>query len=421
MIQRFCVGANSKFEAMETLDAIAVICKSEARSRSDMMKIAVAHHSLNIPGGAEKLCLSLVEALRNKGHDVSLITVEKTDWRVVQNAFGSVVLPNDEKYVITGRISKKLSSVPVSSAYFLIFVLQLLATRQKNEYDLIINTFGDVVDSIADITYVHFPLRAALSFSQIPAFASVSTWKRIAPIYDAVASLLDKMAPGYLLTNSKFTQEIIRTALQRNSLVIYPPVNTETFSSKCFRERKQGHTVVVVASYTPKRHLEQVPLIAKYSKFAKFVVMGKADEYSPPTLKKLRDYMSRLHVENRVTLLENVPFKEFLEVLSEAKVYLHIMPQDHFGISVVEGMASGCVPVVHRSGGPWMDILDEQQGMYGFSYSTPTEAARYIDTLVSDEDLRSRTALKASHRAKRFDKMVFMKRMVEVVEKFAGF
>jgi alpha-1,2-mannosyltransferase len=385
-----------------------------------MMKIAVAHHSLNIPGGAERLCLSLVEALRNKGHNVSLITVEKTDWRVVQNAFGSVVLPNEEKYVITSRISKKLSSVPVSSTYFSIFVLQLLATRQKHEHDLIINTFGDVVNSIADITYVHFPLRAALSFSQIPAFANVSTWKAMAPIYDSAMSLWDRLTPGYLLTNSKFTQEIIRTALRRNSLVIYPPVNTETFSSKCFSERKRGRTVVVVASYTPKRHLEQVPLIAKYSKFAKFVVIGKADEYSLPTLKKLRDYMARLHVEDRVTLLENVPFKEFLEVLSEGKVYLHIMPQDHFGISVVEGMASGCVPVVHRSGGPWMDILDEQQGMYGFSYSTPAEAARHIDTLVSDEDLRSRTALKASYRAKRFDKMVFMKRMVEVVEKFAG-
>ena len=385
-----------------------------------LMKIAVMHHSLNIPGGAERLCLSVIEALRNKGHNVSLITVEKTDWKVVKDSFGSVVLPNEENYVITGRISRKLTSILVSSTYFSIFVLQLLATRQKQKHDLIINTFGDAVNSMADITYVHFPLRAALSLSQIPPLTNVPMWQTIAPIYGSAMSLLDKITPGDLLTNSKFTKEIIRTVLRRNSLVLYPPVNTETYSSNCFRNTKEGHTVVVVASYTPKRHLEQVPLIAKHSKSAKFVVMGKADEYSLPTLKKLRDHISRLHVEDRVTLLENVPFKEFLEVLSEAKVYLHIMPQDHFGISVVEGMAAGCVPVVHRSGGPWMDILDEQQGMYGFSYSTPAEAARYIDTLVSDEDLRSRTALKASYRAKRFDKTVFMKRMVEVVEKFAG-
>jgi len=384
------------------------------------MKIAVMHHSLNIPGGAERLCLSVIEALRNKGHNVSLITVEKTDWKVVQNSFGSVVLPNEENYVIANRISRKLSSMLVSSAYFSVFVLQLLATRQKQEHDLIINTFGDAVESMADITYVHFPLRAALSLSQIPAFTNVPMWQTIAPIYDSAMSLVDKITPGDLLTNSKFTKEIIRKVLRRNSLVIYPPVNTKAYYSNCFRDRKEGHMVVVIASYTPKRHLEQVPLIAKLSKSAKFLIMGKADEYSLPTLKKLRDYISRLHVEDRVTLLENVPFKEFLQVLSEAKVYLHTMPKDHFGISVVEAMASGCVPVVHRSGGPWTDILDEQQGIYGFSYSTLAEAARHIDTLVSDEDLRSRTALRASYRAKIFDKTVFMKRMVEVVEKFAG-
>jgi alpha-1,2-mannosyltransferase len=118
--------------------------------------------------------------------------------------------------------------------------------------------------------------------------------------------------------------------------------------------------------------------------------------------------------------LENIPFKEYPPMLSEAKVYLHIMPHDHFGVSVVEDMTAGCVSVIHRSGGPWMDILDGQQGTYGFSYSTPAEATRYVDTLVSDEDLRSRTAVKASYRTKRFDEMLFMNRMVEVVEKIAS-
>jgi hypothetical protein len=37
-------------------------------------------------------------------------------------------------------------------------------------------------------------------------------------------------------------------------------------------------------------------------------------------------------------------------------------------MSVVEGMAAGCVPVVSRCGGPWFDILDCKQGVYGFSY-----------------------------------------------------
>lgn len=384
------------------------------------MKIAVAHHSLNIPGGAERLCLSVIEALKSRGHNVSLVTVEKTDWEAVEKNFGTVVFPNKEEYVMRSRVSKRLSSIPVTSMYFSLFALQLLAKKSLHGYDLIINTFGDAINSIADITYIHFPLRAALNLSQIPAFADISMWKRIAPIYDSAMSFLDRVAPGDLLTNSKFMQRIIRSALHRESIVVYPPVDVKTFASNCYNKGKEGNMVAVVASYTPKRHLERVPLIAKRVKLARFIVMGKADDYSLPTLKKMRDQIHSLHVEDKITLMKNVSFDEFLRVLSEAKAYLHIMPQDHFGISVVEAMASGCVPVVHRSGGPWIDILEEEQGLYGFSYSTPAEAATYIDSLVADEDLRSKIASRALSRARRFDRAVFMNRIVEVVEKVAG-
>ena len=130
--------------------------------------------------------------------------------------------------------------------------------------------------------------------------------------------------------------------------------------------------------------------------------------------------MHALHVEDKITLLKNVPFTEFKRILANAKVYLHIMPFDHFGISIVEAMASGCVPVVHRSGGPWRDILDTIQGAYGFSYVTSVEAAKYIDMLVTDGGLRSRMAAKASYRSKKFDRTVFMRRLAEVVERVAN-
>jgi glycosyltransferase involved in cell wall biosynthesis len=166
--------------------------------------------------------------------------------------------------------------------------------------------------------------------------------------------------------------------------------------------------------------LEQVALIAKYAKNARFVVIGKTNEYSFGTLQNIKDYITALGVEDRVTLLKDLPFEELLVVLSKAKVYLHVMPCDHFGISVVEAMASGCVPVVHRSGGPWTDILEGKQGAYGFSYLTAIEAANQIEDLILDENLRSAIAAKASHRAQKFDKSVFMIRMAEVVEKIAA-
>ena len=389
------------------------------QAKVKLMKIAVAHHSLNIPGGAEKLCLSVIAALRRRGHEVSLMTVEKTDWSIVRRNFGSVTLPDNEDYFFAARFSNRLNNVSISATYFSIYLLRLILDKPLHNYDLVVNTFGDAINSMADITYVHFPLRAALKLSQVPAFTNRSMWRALAPSYNSIMSVADRIEGGNLLTNSRFVQGIIRKILKRNSIVVYPPVDVGVFSSNSLEAVRDDSTVAIIASYSPKRHLEQVPLVAKHSRKARFIIMGKSDEYSESTLTILRQLIEKFHVKDRITLMQNVPRKEFIDILSKAKIYLHTMPMDHFGISVVEAMASGSVPVVPRSGGPWTDILDKRQGAYGFSYSSPQEAAEYIDSLLTDEDLRGKIALRASQRAWRFDKAVFNDEIVRVVEKIA--
>lgn len=384
------------------------------------MRIATVHHSLNFAGGAEKLCLSVIEALRNAGHFVSLVTVEKTDWAFVHTNFGKVTRPDSELYLTACRFSKHLSNVPLAGAYLVAYLLELLNSEFKGKHDVTINTFGDVVNSLSDLTYVHFPLLAAAKLSQIPLFVNESVWRATAPLYGCMSSALAKVHEGTLLTNSRFMQAIIKEFLQRESLVVYPPVNVEDIISQSSGNQKHESLVVVAASYTPKRHLEQVPMIAKHSENARFVIMGKANEYSRSTLENLKRQICALQVQDKIKILTNVPHENFMETLFKAKVYLHVMPFDHFGISVVEAMAAGCVPVVHRSGGPWLDILDERQGEYGFSYTSPQEAAQQIDALVTKEDLSFKVVKRALNRAKAFDKTVFMKKIVDVVQTFAN-
>jgi hypothetical protein len=50
----------------------------------------------------------------------------------------------------------------------------------------------------------------------------------------------------------------------------------------------------------------------------------------------------------------NAPFSFICELLGEAAAGLHTMRDEHFGISVVEYMAAGAVPVPpHSGGGGW--------------------------------------------------------------------
>lgn len=46
-----------------------------------------------------------------------------------------------------------------------------------------------------------------------------------------------------------------------------------------------------------------------------------------------------------------------LRWLSKASIGINTMVDEHFGISVVEFMAAGAIPVVHASAGPLNDIV----------------------------------------------------------------
>jgi glycosyltransferase involved in cell wall biosynthesis len=51
------------------------------------------------------------------------------------------------------------------------------------------------------------------------------------------------------------------------------------------------------------------------------------------------------------TLKTNLPAANLIELLQDSRMYVHLMEGEHFGIAPVEGLASGCVTLVHNSGG----------------------------------------------------------------------
>lgn len=58
----------------------------------------------------------------------------------------------------------------------------------------------------------------------------------------------------------------------------------------------------------------------------------------------------------------NASYDLLVSTLGMAKVGIHTMWNEHFGIGVVEYMAAGLVPVAHKSGGPKLDIVTEYDG-----------------------------------------------------------
>src|SRR2546426_9894797 len=127
---------------------------------------------------------------------------------------------------------------------------------------------------------------------------------------------------------------------------------------------------------------------------ARFVAIGS-----------LQDGTSAYFDQLRRTAPENVsftlsPLRKAKDLLGRAMAYVHCAENEHFGITIVEAMAAGCVPVVHDSGGPREIVTND----VGFRWRDLRTAADCISKLSHDDELRQRLSVAAAARAKRFSR-----------------
>ena len=69
-----------------------------------------------------------------------------------------------------------------------------------------------------------------------------------------------------------------------------------------------------------------------------------------------------LGLQDHVKVVANAKHSELKQYYSQALIGLHTMAIEHFGISIVEYMAAGLIPLVHNSAGPRMDIVKPCKG-----------------------------------------------------------
>lgn len=95
------------------------------------------------------------------------------------------------------------------------------------------------------------------------------------------------------------------------------------------------------------------------------LVGGTRNDEDVKRVESLKLVCQELHISNKVEFKENLPFSDLLKLCGECKIGLHSMINEHFGISVVEMMASGLITVANNSAGPKMDIIKEN-GVNGY-------------------------------------------------------
>jgi len=119
----------------------------------------------------------------------------------------------------------------------------------------------------------------------------------------------------------------------------------------------------------------------------------------------------------------DAPFEVLQQLYGQAKIYWHASGYgedisrhpdrfEHFGISIVEAMAAGCVPVVIGKAGQKEIVINH---VTGFLWETVEELMDYTEELARNPVLWAKISQMAISRAQDFSKDVFASRVYELM------
>ncbi len=177
--------------------------------------------------------------------------------------------------------------------------------------------------------------------------------------------------------------ESLVSSIPLNPLPPNPPRQNVLLYIAQFRPEK-NHGLVLRAfaryyqSYTSSPHSDDE------SQKPHLVLVGSVRTNTPDErhIYSLRLLAHELHITTSTTFATDAPFSLIQTYLAKSSVSVNAMYAEHFGIGNVEGLAAGLIPVVHKSGGPYLDIVVPFEGKeIGFHAETEGEYAAAFEKI----------------------------------------
>lgn len=355
------------------------------------MKIAIYSPYLDTAGGGEKYILTIAEVL-SKAHEVELLIGAHLYSKDIDSILEKIrVLHNLDLSKI------KVVKSPIGKGSNFLGRINFL---KKYDY-LFYLTDGSFFYSSAKQNIIHFQV----PFQNLPK----SLWNN-----------LKLKSWDLAIYNSKFTKNIIEKNLKIKGKVIYPPVAVEKFGPQ--DKKKQIISVGRFFGYLKdKQHSLLIDAFKNLVKSGEakdwsLHLVGAAGEGDQEYLKELEDLVKG----SQILLHPNLPFEKLIELYGQSQIYWHAMgynqdnpeQMEHFGITVVEAMASGCVPVVIKKGG-LLEIIEENKS--GLFWEEPQQLEKLTLELIQNPANIKKIVKNATKRSKQFSKENFESEIISII------
>jgi alpha-1,2-mannosyltransferase len=382
--------------------------RKRSRKNENTKVVSFLHPFCNDCGGGEKVLWMMVQALKelkSKAKDFEfriqiLAGIPDDAQRIMSNLesrFEIKLAENQNLDIEIIRLKKANLTRPQN---FMTMILQILGQivfafeiLTKVHSDVIIDTTGmpftywvfSLIGGTRVIAYVHYPFISEDMIADIESgqdgvhsrgnLSKLPGFKKLKVLYYKLILALYRWNGKFVvfqMSNSTWTfshMKKIWPDVKREKL--YPPCSTELYKSTT-ESSKRSNIIVSFAQFRPeKRHKMQVNIFQRVKNMLpnvdiKFHIVGSTrDEADLQLLKDLQDYINKQGLGNEILLRTNLPLVEVTRLFSNAKFGIHTMRDEHFGISIIEMMASGLVTIAHNSAGPKHDIIGDSKTWVG--------------------------------------------------------
>lgn len=367
-------------------------------------------------GGSEISAAVLAEAL-SQDHEVELLHYRPSLTRELLANFADVDLTCVE--VRFGPSQRSYKGAPWK-------VLERLRAERKQEASLSENC-------IVFIAFVHEPppfcaaptgiLWVLFPFHEV---AANSRLKRIWYRWKVGARLRTYQTK---LSISEFSARWAKIRWRIDCGTLFPPVKVDVKS-----EQEKRDSILSVGRFAVDGHgKKQMEMLAAYARIRQrhlgnwiYTCVGGMGG-SAAEVEFVRTVRARA-AECGARIVTDASRAELEQLYSSSRIFWHAAGYDvdesreperaeHFGISTVEAMAAGCVPVVANKGGQ-REIVEH--GVSGFLWNSFDELEEYSIRLMTDASLWARMSLAARERSTKFSREEFVAKFRQVIAEYSA-
>ncbi len=355
------------------------------------MRIGIYDPYLDDLGGGEKYMMTIASCL-SKDHEVDIFWDQPKDLEDLNQRFALDITKL--------RVVKNIFSPTIS--FFQRF-------QDSLKYDRIIILSDGSIPVLACkklLLHIQQPLEQ---------MQSTSFWGKIK------LRRVDK-----LFCNSLYTKSFIAKNFHLKTSVLYPPVllHPKKVSKKNYILHVGRFRVANIKNGDYKKQSVMIDafktMVDKGLKDWEFVVATSIKEADKEEFAKLQERAKGYPIK----FLINQTNSALWEIYSKAKIYWHASgygedlknhPEyaEHFGISTVEAMGAGCVPIVINAGGQREIVTN---GANGFLWDTLEELKSKTLQVIKDKKLLEKLSAKAIERAHDFSGDRFCKEVYTLIQ-----